>query len=158
MVRVRKSVIAVLVILPLVAGGVVAQQKSGKDNVYEELNLFDEAFERIRQDAVDPVADEKLVRAAIAGMLSGLDPHSSFMDEEQFRASQMPVDSEAAGSGIVVTIDNGQLKVISPEDGSPAARAGIRPGDVIFAIDKEPIYDLSLSEAEQKLRGPAGSE
>src|SRR5216683_4136871 len=158
MVRVRRLAIAALMIVPLVAGGAFAQQKSGKGNVYEELNLFDEAFERVRQDAVDPVADAKLIGAAIAGMVSGLDPHSSFMDEEQFKALQTPVDSDAAGLGLVVTIDSGQLKVISPEDGSPAARAGIRPGDVIFAIDKEPVYDLTLGEAEKKLRGPAGSE
>jgi len=144
--------------MPLVAGGVFAQQKTAKDNVYEELNLFDQAFERIRQDAVDPVTDAKLIGAAIAGMLSGLDPHSSFIDEAAFRASQTPANDDAATLGLAVTIDSGQLKVISPQDGSPAAQAGIRPGDVIFTIDKEPVYDLTLGEAEQKLRGPAGSE
>ena len=154
----RRLAITILLSVPLVAGGVFAQQKAGKDSVYEELNLFDEAFERIRNDAVDPVTDAKLIGAAIAGMLSGLDPRSSFMDEDQFKALQAPADRDADTSGLVVTIDNGQLKVISPEDGSPAARAGVRPGDVIFAINKEPVYDLSLTEAEQKLRGPAGSE
>jgi carboxyl-terminal processing protease len=144
--------------LPLLAGGVFAQQHAGKDNVYEELNLFDQAFERIRQDAVDPVSDAKLIGAAIAGMLSGLDPHSSFIDEAAFKASQTPANDEVATLGLAVTIQSGQLQVISPEDGSPAARAGIRPGDVIFTIDKEPVYDLTLGEAERKLRGPAGSE
>jgi len=144
MVRVRRLAIAALMIVPLVTGSVFAQQKAGKGSVYEELNLFDEAFERIRQDAVDPVADAKLIGAAIAGMLSGLDPHSSFMDEEQFKALQTPADGDAAGSGLVVTIDSGQLKVVSPEDGSPAARAIVRPGDVILAIDKEPVYDQTL--------------
>src|SRR4029077_3999402 len=112
----------------------------------------------IRHDAVDPVADAKLIGAAIAGMLSGIDPRSSLMDEDPLKALPAPTDREAETSGLVVTIDNGQLKVISPEDGSPAARAGVRPGDIIFAINKEPVYDLSLTEAEQKLRGPAGSE
>ena len=154
----RKLAIAILMSMPLVAGGVFAQQKTAKDNVYEELNLFDQAFERIRQDAVDPVTDAKLIGAAIAGMLSGLDPHSSFIDEAAFRASQTPANDDAATLGLAVTIDSGQLKVISPQDGSPAAQAGIRPGDVIFTIDKEPVYDLTLGEAEQKLRGPAGSE
>jgi carboxyl-terminal processing protease len=158
MLRVRKLAIAILMSIPLVAGGVFAQQKTAKDNVYEELNLFDQAFERIRQDAVDPVTDAKLIGAAIAGMLSGLDPHSSFIDEAAFRASQTPANDDAATLGLAVTIDSGQLKVISPQDGSPAAQAGIRPGDVIFTIDKEPVYDLTLGEAEQKLRGPAGSE
>jgi len=155
---VRRLAIAILMTMPLVAGGVFAQQKAGKDNVYEELNLFDQAFERIRQDAVDPVTDTKLIGAAIAGMLSGLDPHSSFLDEAAFKASQTAANDDAANLGLVVTIESGQLKVISPQDGSPAAQAGIRPGDVIFTIDKEPVYDLTLGEAEQKLRGPTGSE
>ena len=154
----RRLVIAILMSVPLFAGGVFAQQKAGKDNVYEELNLFDQAFERIREDAVDPVTDAKLIGAAIAGMLSGLDPHSSFIDDAAFKASQTPANDNAASLGLAVTIESGQLKVISPEDGSPAAQAGIRPGDVIFSIDKEPVYDLTLSEVEQKLRGPAGSE
>src|SRR5271165_918397 len=158
MLRVRRLAIAILMSVPLFAGGVFAQQKAGKDNVYEELNLFDQAFERIREDAVDPVTDAKLIGAAISGMLSGLDSHSSFIDEAAFKALQTPANDDAATLGLAVTIESGQLKVISPQDGSPAAQAGIRPGDVIFSIDKEPVYDLSLGEAEQKLRGPAGSE
>jgi carboxyl-terminal processing protease len=155
---VRRLAIVILMSVPLFAGGVFAQQQGGKDTVYEELNLFDQAFERIREDAVDPVPDAKLIGAAIAGMLSGLDPRSSFIDEAAFKASQIPATDDAANLGLVVTIESGQLKVISPQDGSPAAQAGIRPGDVIFSIDNEPVYDLSLSEAEQKLRGPTGGE
>ena len=154
----RRLAILMLMTLPLFAGGVFAQQKAGKDTVYEELNLFDQAFERIRQDAVDPVSDAKLIGSAIAGMLSGLDPHASFMDDAALKASQAPTNDDAGTLGLAVTIQNGQLQVISPEDGSPAARAGIRPGDAIFTIDKEPVYDLTLSEVEQKLRGPVGSE
>jgi carboxyl-terminal processing protease len=120
--------------------------------------LFNEAFERIRQDAVEPVTEGKLIGAAIAGMLSGLDARSAYISEAVFRASQVAAKEDAGTLGLVVTIENGQLKVISPQDGSPAARAGIRPGDVIFAIDKQPVYDLTLGEAEQKLHGPAGSE
>src|SRR5260370_30602927 len=153
----RLAIVLLFSMLP-VAGGVFAQQKAGKDSVYEELNLFDEAFERIRQDAVDAVADTKLIGAAIAGMLSGLDPHSSFIDEAALKASQTPANDNQTGLGLMVTIDAGQLQVISPPDGSPAPQAGINPGDVIFAIDKEPTYDLNLGEVEQKLRGPAGSE
>ena len=140
------------------AGGLLAQQNAGKDGVYEELNFFDEAFERIRQDSVDSVSDTKLIDAAISGMLTGLDPRSSFLDEAAFKALQTPANDNEASVGLVATIENGQLKVISPQDGSPAAQAGITPGDVIFSIDKEPTYDLTLHEAEQKLRGPADSE
>jgi len=155
---VHRLAIAIVMSVPLFAGGVFAQQKASKDEVYEELNLFDQAFERIRQDAVDPVTDAKLIESAIAGMLSALDPHSSFIDEAAFKASQTPANDDTGTPGLAVTIQNGQLQVISPEDGSPAARAGIRPGDVIFTIDNELVYDLTLAEAEHKLRGPAGSE
>lgn len=135
----------------------MAQPQSGKDAIYQELNLFDEAFERIRQDAVDPVSDTKLIGAAVAGMLSGLDPNASYIDPAAFKALHGPTKDNEAGIGLAVTIDNSQLKVISPRDGSPSAQAGIKPGDLIFAIDKEPTYELSLAEAERKLRGPAGS-
>jgi carboxyl-terminal processing protease len=158
MLRVRKLAILILMTGPLFAGGVYAQQSAGKDSVYEELNLFDEAFERIRQDAVDPVTDAKLIGAAITGMLSGLDPHSSFMDPAEFKSSQAPVGADTASLGLAVTIEGGQLKVISPQDGSPAARTGIMPGDVIYTIDNEPTYDLTLGEAEQKMRGLPDSE
>ena len=142
----------------LVPGAAFAQAKSGKASGYEQLNLFGEAFERIRQDAVEPVTEAKLIGAAIAGMLSGLDARSAYISEAAFRASLTPANDDAATLGLVLTIGNGQLQVISPQDGSPAARAGIRPGDIIYTIDKEPVYDLTLGEAEQKLRGPAGSE
>lgn len=154
----RKVAIIALLLTLVVPAGAFAQQKSGNDTAYEELNFFDEAFERVRQDAVDSVSDTKLIGAAIAGMLSGLDPRSSFLDDAALKALQTPANDNPASLGLVVTIDNGQLKVISPQDGSPAARAGVKPGDLIFAIDKEPTYDLTLAEAEQKLRGPADSE
>jgi carboxyl-terminal processing protease len=153
----RRLATVALVSTLFVTGGVFAQQKTGKDGVYEELNFFDEAFERIRQDSVDSVSDTKLIGAAISGMLTGLDPRSSFLDEAAYKALLSQANEEQTGIGLVVTIDNGQLKVISPQDGSPAAQAGIKPADVIFSIDKEPVYDLSLGEAEQKLRGAAGS-
>src|SRR5712675_1777628 len=131
--------------------------KPDKSSVYEQLNLFSEAFERIRQDAVEPVADQKLIETAIAGMLSGLDPNSAYLNENEYKALKAPA-AETASPGLVLTTQNSQLKVVSPRDGSPAADAGIKPGDLIFTIDKEPTYDLTLPEIEQKLRGPADSE
>src|SRR5215831_14525869 len=107
----HRLAIVALVSTLVVGGGVFAQQKSGKDGVYEELNFFDEAYERIRQDSVDTVSDTKLIGAAVSGMLTGLDPRSSFLDEAQFKALQTPANETQAGVGMVVTIENGQLKV-----------------------------------------------
>jgi carboxyl-terminal processing protease len=154
----RKAVTALVVGAVLAAGPALAQAKSGKGGGYEQLNLFSEAYDRIRQDAVEPVGEGKLVGAAIAGMLSGLDSRSAYINEAAYRTMQTPANEDQVSLGLVVTIENGQLKVITPQDGSPAAQAGIKPGDLIYAIDKDPTYDLTLGEAEQKLRGQAGSE
>lgn len=135
----------------------LAQPKNAKGG-YDQLNLFSEVFDRIRHDAVEPVAEAKMVGAAIAGMLSGLDARSAYFDEAAFRAMQSTANDDQASLGLVITIANGQLKVVSPHDGSPAAEAGIEPGDLILAIGNYPTYDLSLGEAEQKLSGAAGSE
>ncbi len=139
------------------AGVVGAQQQGGKDAVYEELNLFDEAFERVRDDAVDPVPDPKLIEAAISGMLTGLDPRAAYIDPAAYQALRAPAPSNEVGIGVVLALDKGEFKVISPRDGTPAAAAGIQPGDLIFSIDKEPIYELTLAESERKLTGPPGS-
>jgi carboxyl-terminal processing protease len=139
------------------AGSVVAQQQGGKDAVYEELNLFDEAFERVRQDAVDPVTDPKLIGAAISGMLSGLDPRAVYIDPAAYQALREPAATNEVGIGVVLALDKGEFKVISPRDGSPAAAAGIKPGDLIFSIGKEPTYELPLTQVEKELRGPSGS-
>ncbi len=154
----RRSAIAFALVVLLAPAAALPQAKSGQSGVYEELNLFGEAFERIRHDAVDPVADKKLVQTAIAGMLAGLDPHSVYLSESEYQALQKQTADESASTGLVVTLDKGQLKVVSPRAGSPAAKADIKPGDIIFTIDKEPTFDLTLPEIEQKLRGPAGSE
>jgi len=154
----RKVVTALVLGALLAAGPALPQAKGVKGGGYEQLNLFSEAYDRIRQDAVEPVGEGKLIGAAIAGMLSGLDARSAYINEAAYRAMQTPANEDQVSLGLVVTIENGQLKVIAPQDGSPAAQAGIKPGDLIYAIDKDPIYDLTLGEAEQKLRGPAGSE
>lgn len=143
---------------PTQANNDAAASGSGKGNVYEQLNLFGEAFERIRHDAVDPVADKKLVQTAISGMLASLDPHSVYLTESEYQALQSHAPDTTATPGLVVTIENSEVKVVAPRDGSPAATADIKPGDLIFTIDKEPTYDMTLPEVEQKLRGSAGSE
>ena len=154
----RKWVPTVALLGLLVPAAAFPQTKTGQSAVYEELNLFGEAFERIRQDAVEPVADARLIETAIAGMLASLDPQSVYLTEAEYKALQAPPGDDTGSTGLVVTLDSSQLKVLSPRDGSPAAAAGIKPGEAIFSIDKEPVYDLTLTEIEQRLRGPIGSE
>jgi carboxyl-terminal processing protease len=154
----RKSAIAVALVVFLAPAVALPQAAGGKAGVYEQLNLFGEAFERIRNDAVEPVADEKLIQTAISGMLAGLDPHSAYLSESEYKALQTQAPEVSASVGLVLTLDNAQVKVVAPRDGSPAAAADIKPGDIIFSIDREPTYDLTLPEIEQKLRGPEGSE
>ncbi len=154
----RKWVPAIALIALLAPSSALPQAKSGKGAVYEQLNLFGEAFERIRQDAVEAVADGKLIETAITGMLASMDPRAVYLSEAEYKAQQAPGPEQAGSTGIVATISGGALRVISPRDGSPAVEAGIKPGDVIFMIDKETTFDLTLNDVEQRLRGPAGSE
>ncbi len=158
----RRWVPAILAVALLAPAAAFPQADNGTQNskgaVYEQLNLFDEAFERIRQDAVEAVGDKQLVSTAIAGMLSSLDPHAVYLTEAQYKAQQAPSKEEQGAIGLVVTIANGQLTVVSPRDGSPAAAAGIKPGDEIFMIGKEPTYDMTLADIAQRLHGPVGSE
>ena len=156
----RKSGLAIALFVLFAPAAALPQATGGKSGVYEQLNLFGEAFERIRHDAVESVADNKLVESAIAGMLAGLGPHSVYLSETEYKALQARTSSEsgAGSTGLVVTLNNAQVKVVAPRDGSPAASADIKPGDIIFTIDKEPTYDLTLPEIEQKLAGPVDSE
>ncbi|HUC10158.1 MAG TPA: S41 family peptidase [Stellaceae bacterium] len=156
----RKLVMAVVVMAAVAPCAGFAQeqpQQGGTDAVYDELNLFDEAFERIRQDSVDPIADNKLVDAAISGMLTGLDPHAAYIGPTALKAMKAPATDDQVGIGAALTLVKGEVKVISPRDGSPAAQAGIKPGDLILAIDKEPTFEMTLAEVEQKLQGASGT-
>ena len=143
---------------PATAAKPAPAASSSKSSVYEQLNLFGEAFERIRHDAVEPVGDRRLIETAITGMLASLDPNSVYLSEDEYKAQQAQADPQTGSIGLVVTIRSGQLKVVSPRDGSPAAAARIKPGETIFAIDKEPVFDLTLAEIEAKLHGPVDSE
>jgi carboxyl-terminal processing protease len=130
------------------------QQQSAVDE--RALNLFSEVFERVRGQYVEKVTDEQLVKAAINGMLTSLDPHSSFLDTEEFAEMQVQTRGEFGGLGIEVTLENGLVKVISPIDDTPAARAGFQSGDLITQIDGEPVMGLTLKQAVDKMRGPVG--
>jgi carboxyl-terminal processing protease len=122
------------------------------------LDLFSDVFERVRGQYVEKVTDEQLVTAAITGMLTSLDPHSSFLDTEDFADLQVQTRGEFGGLGIEVTQENGLVKVISPIDDTPAARAGLQAGDLITQLDGEPVMGLTLRQAVDKMRGPAGQE
>jgi len=127
-------------------------------DTYRQLDLFGEVFERVRADYVENVTDEQLIEAAINGMLSALDPHSSYMNAKNFRDMQVQVRGEFGGLGIEVTMENGIVKVVSPIDDTPAAHAGLKPGDLIVEIDGAPVQGMSLNDAVERMRGPVGSE
>ena len=127
-------------------------------NTYQQLNLFGDVFEKIRSDYVEPVSDEKLVEAAINGMLTSLDPHSSYLNPKDWEDMQVQTKGEFGGLGIEVTMENGLIKVVSPIDGTPAAKAGIQPADLIVQIDGKPIMGMTLSQAVDKMRGPVDSK
>jgi carboxyl-terminal processing protease len=130
--------------------------KSNSDT-YRQLNLFAEVFERVRSDYVEEVSDETLVETAINGMLSSLDPHSSYLNAKNYKDMQVQTRGEFGGLGIEVTMENGLVKVVSPIDDTPAAKAGIKPNDFITHLDGEPVTGLTLPEAVEKMRGPTNS-
>ena len=123
----------------------------------EELQLFTKVFDHIRKAYVNPVTDEELLESAIKGMLSELDPHSSYLDKNSFTDLQVQTKGEFGGLGIEVSSENGFVKVVTPIDGTPAANAGVLPGDLIIQLDKKTLKGLSLEEAIQMMRGPKGS-
>ncbi len=127
-------------------------------SAYRQLDLFSDAFERVRANYVRPVDDSELIDAAIQGMVSNLDPHSSYMDAKSYADMQIQTKGEFGGVGIEVTMEDGLIKVISPIDDTPAAKAGLKPGDYIAAIDGVSIQGLALNDAIDKMRGPEGSK
>lgn len=124
---------------------------------FRSLKLFGDVFERVRAEYVEEVGDEELIEAAIGGMLSSLDPHSSYLDDDRYRDMQVQTKGEFGGLGIEVTMENGLVKVVSPIDDTPAFRAGIEAGDMISHIDGEQVMGLTLGEAVEKMRGPIDS-
>ncbi|MEA2978022.1 MAG: carboxyl-terminal processing protease, partial [Alphaproteobacteria bacterium] len=126
-------------------------------DTYKQLNLFGDVFERVRADYVEKPDDAKLVESAINGMLAGLDPHSSYMDGKSYRDMQVQTRGEFGGLGIEVTMENGIVKVVSPIDDTPAAKAGIQANDLITQLDNEQISGLTLEQAVEKMRGPVNT-
>lgn len=119
----------------------------------EELRAFTEVFGRIKSDYVEPVEDKKLITEAINGMLTGLDPHSAYLDSDAFKELQIGTQGEFGGLGIEVSMEDGFVKVISPIEDTPAFRAGIKPGDLIIKLDETAVKGLSLTDAIKRMRG-----
>ena len=126
-------------------------------DTYRDLNLFGDVFERIRTDYVEKPDEEKLVEAAINGMLTSLDPHSSYMDAKSYRDMQVQTRGEFGGLGIEVTQEDGNIKVVTPIDDTPASKAGVLSGDLITAIDGEAVSGMTLNQAVDKMRGAVGT-
>lgn len=125
---------------------------------YRMLDRFGEAFEQVRANYVEEVSDEELIEAAINGMLASLDPHSSFLNLNNFSEMQVDTRGEFGGLGIEVTMENGFVRVVSPIDGTPAAEAGIQAGDYITDIDGTPVQGMNLNDAVEMMRGPVDTE
>lgn len=141
-----------------VAGPLLAEEKRTNNELFEQLDLFGDIFERIRGQYVEPVDNRKLIEAAINGMLTSLDPHSSYLNAESAADMTTQTRGEFGGLGIEVTQENGFVKVISPMDGTPAAEAGIQAGDFITHVDGEAMQGITLNEAVDKMRGPVGTD
>ncbi len=147
-----------LLITTQVAGPLIAQEAASGDGVYQQLDLFGDIFERIRSDYVEEVDASDLIEAAINGMLTSLDPHSGYLSAEAATDMRTQTRGEFGGLGLEVTQEEGWVKVISPMDGTPAEAAGMQAGDFITAVDGESLMGLTLDEAIDLLKGPAGSE
>lgn len=140
------------------AGPIMAQEAANKASVYQQLDLFGDIFERIRAQYVEEVPPEKLIEAAINGMLTSLDPHSSYLPKKAYDDMQVQSRGEFGGLGIEVTQEDGYVKVVTPMDDTPAAAAGIQPGDFITHVNGESVLGLTLDQSVEKMRGPVGSE
>ncbi|HTV37907.1 MAG TPA: S41 family peptidase, partial [Xanthobacteraceae bacterium] len=132
--------------------------KAASSDTYRELNLFGDVFERVRADYVDKPDDTKLIESAVNGMLTGLDPHSSYMDPKSFRDMQVQTRGEFGGLGIEVTMEDGLIKVVAPIDDTPAAKAGVLANDVITMLDDDAVQGMTLNQAVDKMRGPVNTK
>lgn len=150
--------LASIVATTQLVGPLLAQEGSRPESVYEQLDLFGDIFERIRAQYVEEVDEKDLIEAAINGMLTSLDPHSSYLAPDDAADMRVQTRGEFGGLGIEVTQEDGFVKVVSPIDGTPAMEAGIEAGDFITHVDGESVLGLTLDEAVDMMRGPVGSE
>ncbi len=136
----------------------VGAAPSNPSDSYKQLDLFGDVFELVRADYVDDVSDETLIEGAINGMLTSLDPHSNYLNSKNFNDMKVQTRGEFGGLGIEVSMENGLVKVVSPIDDTPAAHAGLKPGDLITHLDGTPVQGLTLPEAVDRMRGPVNSD
>ncbi len=155
---IRKTLIAAGAVALLATTSLTPAQAAERKETYRLMELFAEVFEKVRSEYVEPVGDEELIEAALNGMLTSLDPHSSYLNAKNSRDMDIQTKGEFGGLGIEVTMENGWVKVVSPIDDTPAFRAGLQPGDFITHLDGEPVLGLTLSEAVERMRGPANSD
>ena len=150
--------VAGVLITTQLAAPLIAETAGKSASVYEQLDLFGDVFERIRNQYVEAPDNQKLMEAAINGMLTSLDPHSSYMNATDFAAMQVQTKGEFGGLGIEVTQQDGYVKVVSPIDGTPADKAGMKTGDIITQVNGSAVLGLTMDQAVDLMRGPIGSE
>lgn len=154
-----KKIISIILLASLLTSEAFAkEQQKPEPDTYELLNLFGEVLERSKQVYVEEVSDQKLIESALNGMLSSLDPHSSYLDAESFKYMNEQTKGKFGGLGIEVTMENGLVKVVSPIDDTPAFKAGIKSGDYITHIDDQTVIGMDLNEAVSKMRGKIGTK
>ena len=144
-------------VLWIVAGGIRQHLLAGTDETYEELKVFSDVLDIIENNYVDPVDSKELIRGAIKGMLNSIDPHSAFLLPEAYKELQIETKGEFSGLGIVITMHNNVVTVVSPIEGSPAYEAGVKAGDQIIKVDGQSTKDMLLWEAVKKMRGKKGT-
>jgi len=131
---------------------------TNRQETYKQLNLFGDVFQRVQEQYVEEVTDKKLIESAISGMLQSLDPHSSYLSADSYKDMQVKTKGKFGGLGIEITMEDGVVKVVSPIDDTPAAKAGMKSGDLIIGVNGESIRGLTINESVSKLRGPVGSK
>ena len=152
----KKTLLNILIFFVCVFTLPISANSKNKET-YEYLDLFGQIFDRVRSGYVEEVTDEELIEKAIDGMLTGLDPHSGYMNEEVWQEMQTDTKGKFGGLGIEITMEDGFVKVISPIEDTPAYEAGVKAGDYIIQIDEIPVFGLSLNEAVDLMRGKKGS-
>ena len=152
------SIGSAALLMAMAVPSLTTAQSDDQEETYRQLTLFGDVFERVRSDYVEEVTDQDLVEAAINGMLTSLDPHSGYLPDDNFKKMQVQTTGRFGGLGIEVTMESGFVKVVSPIDDTPAAKAGLQPEDLIVTVDDVSLVGLTLAEAVEKLRGPVGSE